>query len=64
MLQALQEAPQVDSALSGIGSQWRKTLGFLLEQGWVMEPKTKVKAALAAALGDDAQIEGYALFKV
>ena len=35
MLQALQEAPQGDRALSGIGSQWRKTLGSLLEQGWV-----------------------------
>ena len=36
----------------------------LLEQGWVMEPKTKVKKALAEALGADAKIEAYSLFMV
>ena len=36
----------------------------LLEQPWVLDPKTTVKKALAAALGDDAKIEAYSLFLV
>lgn len=36
----------------------------LLEQGWVLEPKKKVKVALAEALGADAKIEAYSLFLV
>jgi primosomal protein N' (replication factor Y) len=35
MLAALSEGPLGAQALSGIGSQWRKTLSLLIEQGWV-----------------------------
>ena len=36
MLTALAGAdPPGDAGLSGIGSQWRKTLAALMEQGWV-----------------------------
>lgn len=35
MLQALADGPLGDTALSGIGSQWRKTLSLLIEQDWV-----------------------------
>jgi len=36
----------------------------LLEQAWVLDPKTTVQKALAAALGSDAKIEAYSLFLV
>ena len=36
----------------------------LLEQPWVLEPKTTVQKALAEALGADAKIEAYSLFQV
>lgn len=36
----------------------------LLEQPWVLDPKTTVKKVLASELGDDAKIERYALFQV
>ncbi len=35
MLQELSAGPLGEQALAGIGSQWRKTLAALLEQGWV-----------------------------
>ena len=35
MLEALAAAPRRAGALAEIGSQWRKTLGTLLENGWV-----------------------------
>ena len=36
----------------------------LLDQPWVLEPKTSVSKALAAALGPDAKIERYSLFRL
>ena len=35
MLQALQAAPTEPDALAAIGSQWRKTLRTVMQQGWV-----------------------------
>jgi primosomal protein N' (replication factor Y) len=35
MLQALADGPAGEAGLAGIGSQWRKTLAKLLEEGWV-----------------------------
>jgi len=35
MLSALSDGPQGAQGLAGIGSQWRKTLAALVEQGWV-----------------------------
>jgi len=37
MLEALAAGARAAEALSGIGSQWRKTLARLMEQGWVEE---------------------------
>lgn len=48
MLEALVAGPRAAEALSGIGSQWRKTLGRLMEQAWVEQspaaPETPVFA--------------------
>jgi len=37
MLEALSSGPKVAEQLSSIGSQWRKTMARLQEQGWVKE---------------------------
>ena len=40
MLEALADGPGTDDELSAIGSQWRKTLSRLVEEGWVrVEPR-------------------------
>jgi elongation factor Ts len=36
----------------------------LVDQPWVLEPKTSVSKALAEALGPDAKIERYSLFRL
>jgi len=48
MLEALAGGAKAGETLSGIGSQWRKTLGRLREQGWVEErPASPDQAAFA-----------------
>jgi primosomal protein N' (replication factor Y) len=48
MLQALSEGPCEDCDLCGIGSQWRKTLDRLIDNGWVRSmPRPLQKAEMA-----------------
>ena len=45
MLEAMHEAPALPEQLASIGSQWRKTLRALIEQGWVeAEPQPALRA--------------------
>jgi primosomal protein N' (replication factor Y) len=65
MLQALQDGPRPTEALKHVGSQWRKTLAAVTEQGWVRsEPLSAVGIAPAPGpklLEDQAKaVEGIA----
>ena len=72
MLQALADGPLGDDALTGIGSQWRKTLAALMEQVWVRsetappaEPRIAPGPKLipdqqAAVASMEARLEGFA----
>ena len=48
MLETIVSEAGVAEALSGIGSQWRKTLARLMEQGWVEERAATVKSPVFA----------------
>jgi len=48
MLSALAASPLSGAMLSGIGSQWRKTLSVLIDQGWVQsEPMPAARAQIS-----------------
>ena len=49
MIQALSDAPLTAEGLRGIGSQWRKTLASLLDQGWIKPEPVPLEAPRFAA---------------